>query len=251
MRTLISLAALLCAVGAVPAGGNANAPVPKPQEGPTLEGTYTVNYTGTVQAGGWGVGPGGAGGGWGAGPGAVGGKGGKLGGPAGAIQTVMYTSVATISKSEITIGSSDTFGLRGANAAQTMTYAIDPTKTPMTIDVFTIDARNKKATAQGVVEVIDGRITLALAKPGAERPKTTDEAEDVTVYYFKKAPPPPKTEFRIVAMSIGKEADTEKELNKLAQEGYELVNTTNPVAADSKSAPTTVHFILKRTAKQP
>jgi len=38
------------------------------------------------------------------------------------------------------------------------------------------------------------------------------------------------SEFRIVAMTVGKEADAEKELNKLAQDGFELVNTTNPAA---------------------
>ena len=54
---------------------------------------------------------------------------------------------------------------------------------------------------------------------------------------------------RIVAMTVGKEADAEKELNRLAQEGFELVNTTNPAATDGKASVTTVHFILKRTAK--
>ena len=50
------------------------------------------------------------------------------------------------------------------------------------------------------------------------------------MYYFQKAPPPPKVEFRIVALTAGKEADAEKELNKLANEGYELVTTTSPIA---------------------
>ena len=64
-----------------------------------------------------------------------------------------------------------------------------------------------------------------------------------------KSPPPPRVEFRIVAMRAGMEEAVEKELNKLSQEGFELVNTTNPIAADGKTNPTTVHFILKRTVK--
>jgi hypothetical protein len=39
----------------------------------------------------------------------------------------------------------------------------------------------------------------------------------------------------------------EKELNKLAQDGFEFVSTTQPVALDAKSSVTTVHFLLKRT----
>lgn len=73
----------------------------------------------------------------------------------------------------------------------------------------------------------------------------------MTVYYFQKAPPPPRTEFRIVALAVGKEAEAEKELNALAKEGYELVTTTSPTAVNDKAAVTTVHFILKRTVKQP
>jgi hypothetical protein len=60
---------------------------------------------------------------------------------------------------------------------------------------------------------------------------------------------PLRSEYRIVAMTVGKEEAAEKELNKLAQEGFELVNTTNPMAPDARAAPTTVHFILKRTIK--
>ena len=71
----------------------------------------------------------------------------------------------------------------------------------------------------------------------------------MTVYYFQKAPPPPKVEYKVVALTAGKEADIEKELNKLAGEGYELVNTTNPIATDAKAAPTIIHFVLKRTSK--
>jgi hypothetical protein len=50
-------------------------------------------------------------------------------------------------------------------------------------------------------------------------------------------------------LTVGKEEATEKELNKLAQDGFELLSTTQPAAADAKSSVTTVHFILKRTVK--
>jgi hypothetical protein len=50
-------------------------------------------------------------------------------------------------------------------------------------------------------------------------------------------------------MTAGKEEDAEKELNKLTKEGYELVNTTNPIATDGKASPTVIHFVLKRTTK--
>jgi len=97
--------------------------------------------------------------------------------------------------------------------------------------------------------VTDDLLVIAVAKERDERPKNTEENDNVTVYYFQKAPPPPKVEFKIVAMTVGKEADAEKELNKLALEGFELVNTTNPAATDGKASPTTVHFILKRVTK--
>jgi hypothetical protein len=248
MVQLLSLAAVAVALAVSPADRKARAPVPKPPEVPAIEGTYTLNYTSVMNAGGWG------GGGWAGGPG--------MGGPGvrnQVNQIVLLTSTATISKSAIAIGGADAgFGygpgggfVRGGNAAgQTaMTYAINPATTPMSIDIHAVDARNKKTKALGIVEVIDDRVTVALAKPGADRPKSMDETEEVTVYYFKKAPPPPKTEFRIVAMAVGKEADAEKELNRLAEDGFELVTTTNPAAADPKAAPTTVHFVLKRIGK--
>jgi len=151
---------------------------------------------------------------------------------------------ATITKNEITIEP------RTVSANPTfMEYTMDTTKSPITIDVETITVRGKKTKSFGIVEVNGNRVTIALAKEGTERPKTTDEAEGVTVYYFLKAPPPPKAEFRIVAMTVGKEEEAEKELNKLAAQGYELVNTTHPAATDPKGAPTTVHFILRRTVK--
>ena len=136
-----------------------------------------------------------------------------------------------------------------AAGSTTMEYTLDATKSPMTIDVETTSLRGKKSKALGLVEVVGNRLIIAVAKEGDERPKTTEEGENITVYYFQKAPPPPKVEFRVIAMTAGKEADAEKELNKLAGEGYELVSTTNPLAADGKSAPTTIHFVLKRTTK--
>ena len=115
------------------------------------------------------------------------------------------------------------------------------------IDVEIANLRGKKSKSLGIVEVNGNRMILALAKEGDERPKTTEEADNVTVYYFQTSPPPPRTEFRIVAMTVGKEEAAEKELNKLSQEGFEFVSTTQPVAADAKSSVTTIHFLLKRT----
>jgi uncharacterized protein (TIGR03067 family) len=174
-----------------------------------------------------------------------------------ATRTSLRSTSAAISKGEITLGRRaadyDPDGwsspARAADATQSMAYTIDPTTMPMSIDVISIDQRNKRAEQKGVIEVNGDRITIALAKPGAERPKTTDEGEEVTVYYLKKLPPPPKVEYRIVAMTVGKEAEAEKQLNKLAEEGFELVSTTNPAARDPGATPTTVHFVLKRMKK--
>jgi hypothetical protein len=132
-----------------------------------------------------------------------------------------------------------------------MEYTFDPTKSPMTIDVEIVPVRGKKTKGLGVVEISGNRLTIALAKEGSARPKTTEEVEGVTVYYFLKVPPPPRAEFRIVAMTAGKEDEAEKELNKLTQEGYELVTTTSPIAPNPRASVTTVHFVLKRTVKQP
>src|SRR5262249_2058535 len=134
-------------------------------------------------------------------------------------------------------------------APTVMEYTLDATKSPMTIDAEVVSVRGKKTKLLGLAEVNGNRLIIALAREGLERPKTTDEADGVTVYYFLKSLPP-KVEFKIIAMTVGKEADAEKELNKLASEGYELVSTTNPAAADPKASPTTVHFVLKRTTKQ-
>ena len=160
---------------------------------------------------------------------------------------------ATITKSQIMIEGRGNvispFAAAGITLPMTMEYTFDPTKSPMTIDVFNISLRGKKTKSLGLVEVVEDRLIIAVAKEGDERPKNTEENGDVTVYYFQKAHPAPKVEYKIVAMTVGKEADAEKELNKLATEGFELVNTTNPAATDGKASPTTVHFILKRTVK--
>jgi uncharacterized protein (TIGR03067 family) len=234
---LLSLATIaLCAISSP-----ARAPVPKAPEAPSLDGSYTVTYTSTttLAARGFGNGPGGPGG-----PGAA------------ATRTRLLSTTATVSKGEITLGrrllDADPEGpgrLSVISSAHTMAYSIDPATAPMSIDVVTIDDRNKRTTQKGLIEVADGRVTMALAKPNEARPKSLDEGEGVTVYYLKKLPPPPKVEYRIVAMTVGKEAEAEKLLNKLAGEGFDLVSTTNPAAGDPKASPTTIHFVLKRVVK--
>jgi uncharacterized protein (TIGR03067 family) len=220
MRKLLPLAVVF---GALVLSSRADekiaAPVPKAPVPPSLDGKYTLLATTDGPVG----------------PGLKGG---------GGVRPLAYRPEAVITKNEITIE-----GRTPVAAGTYMEYTFDPTKSPMTIDVETLSVRGKKTKQLGIVEINGPRLTMALAREGTERPKTTDEAEDVTVYYFHKAPPPPKAEYRIVAMTVGKEEEAEKELNKLAAAGFELVNTTNPAAADGKSAPTTVHFILKRTVK--
>jgi uncharacterized protein (TIGR03067 family) len=243
MRTFLACTAVLLVAVGVRAGVKPAAPAPKPSEAPKIDGSYTVNYTSVVSVGGF-VGPGGPG-----------------GGRIMNNQIALRSSSATISKNQIMIGNwyanaddgslPPRLRLQLAGAPQAMTYVIDPTTTPMSIDVTMVDLRNKKTKSLGIIDVADDRITIAVGKPGADRPKTLDENEEVTVFYFKKAPPPARDEYRIVAMTVGKEADAEKELNRLAAEGFQVVNTTNPSAADSKSSVTTVHFLLTRTAKHP
>jgi hypothetical protein len=214
-----------------------SAPVPKDPPPQSIEGNYNLlaTFNGDRMVG----------------PGGRVAKGGGGGGPAGAFGadgTLVRSprGEATISKSEITLERPAT------SAAPTiMDYTFNPTKTPMTIDVETFTLRGKKTKSLGIVEVIGNRVIIALAPEGEDRPKTVDEAEGVTIYYLQKVPPPPKTEFRIVALTAGKEEAAEKELNKLSQEGYQLVSTTNPIATDPKGTVTTIHFVLKRTVKQP
>jgi hypothetical protein len=243
MRLLTSLTIALVAL--VGSNASGKAPVPTEKPAPSIDGKYTLLSVSTPEDRGGGA----------AFPG-----GGVIGGPGGArvmvrpgLAATYMVGPASITKNQITIEGRGNlispFAMTGITLPMTMEYTIDATKTPMTIDVFNVSLRGKKTKALGLVEVTDDRVILAVAKEGDERPKNTEENEGVTVYYFQKAPPAPKVEFKIVAMTVGKEADAEKELNKLALEGFELVNTTNPAATDGKASPTTVHFILKRTVK--
>ena len=222
MRTLLPLAAALVAL----AGAASAAPVPKAPEPPAIDGKYTLLATSSGIALGKGrVDPADIGGGFGT-------------------SRTSLRGETTISRREIVIE-----GRTASALPTTMEYTLDPTKTPMTIDVEQVSVRGKRTKMLGVAEVTGNRLTIALGREGADRPKTADEADGVTVYYFQKAPPPPRTEFRIVAMAVGKEDAAEKELNALAKDGYELVTTTSPAAPDAKASVTTIHFILKRTVK--
>ena len=227
MRTLLPLAAVLVALVGARADEKIAAPVPKNPPPPSIEGKYTLvsSSTGLPNAKGFGPGRAVADDPW--------------GGPVRTLRTE-----AVITKNEITIEPRTV----SANPI-TMEYTLDPTKSPIAIDAELVSARGKKTKMLGIVEITGTRVILALARDGGERPKTTDDNEGVIVYVFQKAPPPPRTEFRIVAMTVGKEADAEKELNKLAQDGFELVSTTNPLAVNDKSSPTTIHFVLKRTVR--
>lgn len=224
MRKLLPLAAVLVAVAVSSrAAEKGAAPVPKAPVPPSIDGKYTL-LASSAPAGKTKIDPTDPTSGW--------------------TTTRTTRSDVVITKNEITIEP------RTATANPViMEYTLDTSKTPITIDVETITVRGKKTKSVGIVEINNNRLTIALARDGLERPKTTDEADGVTVYYFLKAPPPPKAEYRIVAMKVGKEEEAEKELNKLAQEGFELVNTTNPAATDDKASPTTIHFVLKRITK--
>ncbi len=251
MRKLLSLAIVLVALT-----GSRAAPVPKVAPTPSIEGKYTLaavsnpNQAVAFPKGGPGGGVGGPGGGVG---GRKGGPGGGIGGRGGASTALLGPAVIT--GKEILIEGRTTAAVLAAlgtgGDSVTMEYTLDSTKMPMTIDVETVDVRGNKTKSLGLVEIRGNRLILAVAKEGDERPKTVDEVAGVTVYYFLKAPPPPRTEYRIVAMTVGKEEAAEKELNNLAAAGFELVNTTQPAAANDKAAPTTIHFVLKRTVKHP
>lgn len=171
--------------------------------------------------------------------------------PAAAGRGSIYLSgPAVITKNEINLEGSGRVMAAGMAGPTVMEYVLDSTKSPMEIDVESVNLRGKKTKLLGAAEVVGRRLIIALAKEGDPRPKTTEEADGVTVYFFQKAPPPPKTEYRIVAMSLSQGTEVaEKELNKLAQEGFELLTTTQPVATDAKASPTTIHFVLRRTGK--
>jgi uncharacterized protein (TIGR03067 family) len=246
MNTLLSLAVVLVALVGSRAEEKIAAPLPKDTPLLTIDGKYTLLSVSTPAdrgalggfPNGGGVGPGGGG---------FGGGGVRM-----TANSAYMVGPATITKKEITLDGSGRVGpLVGISGPTTMEYTLDPTKSPAFIDVDNVNLRGKKSKSLGIVEVNGNRLIIALAKEGDERPKTTDEVDNVTVYYFQKAPPPPRTEFRIVAMTVGKEEAAEKELNKLAQDGFELVSTTQAVAVDAKSSVTTIHFLLKRTVKQP
>ena len=229
MWQILPAAAILIAVSGSRPSERINAPVPKTPPVPSIHGNYLLLATsnGVTEA-------------------PFAGPGGGRGGFGGRSTSLRSLSVTTaISRSEIVIEG------RGSTLSTTMEYTLEPSKSPITIDVESTSVRNKKTKLQGIVEINGNRLTIALAKEGGERPKTTDEADGVIVYYFQKAPPPPRIEYRIIAMTAGKEAAAEKELNKLVKEGYELVSTTNPIAPNATSSVTTIHFILKRTVKQP
>jgi uncharacterized protein (TIGR03067 family) len=230
MRTLIPVAVVLFVLSGSHAGGKA--PVPKTPVPPSIDGKYTllVTSSGTVVPKGF----------------APGGPGGDRGDRESPFASRVMRSDAVITKNEITLEARTPTAL-----PTTMEYTLDPTKTPMTIDVETIPVRGKKTKSLGIVEITGNKLVIALAKEGAERPKSVEEVEGVTVYYFQKAPPPPKVEYKIVALNVGKESEAEKELNKLAGEGFELVTTTQPTAANDKASVTTIHFVLKRTTRQP
>lgn len=244
MRRFLPLAAVLLPLVGSWAAEAVAAPVPKDSPLPSIDGKYTLVSVSSAPVERV----------------AKGAKGNPGFAPSPRSLSTALVGPATITKKEIVL-EGRAAALSPASAAQaaflaaagptTMEYTLDPTKTPMTIDVFTANLRGKKTQALGVAEIIDNRLIIAVAQDGGDRPKTTDEAEGVTVYYFQKAPPPPRTEFRIVAMTVGKEAEAEKELNRLAADGYELVTTTTPAAVNDKASPTTVHFVLKRTVKQP
>jgi hypothetical protein len=234
MRTLTPIAAALFVFAGAHAGGKA--PVPNEKPLPAIDGKYTLLSMSS--------------------PDDRNGAAGGVAGPGGFARirtspaSLYMTGPATITKDKITLdGRGVISALAGTSGPTTMEYTIDATKTPMTIDVEHVSLRGKKTKALGLVEAVGDRLIIALAKEGDDRPKNTEENGDVTVYYFQKAPPPPKVEFKVVALTAGKEADVEKELNKLTGEGYELVSTTNPIATDGKAAPTIIHFVLKRTTK--
>lgn len=236
MRRFLLLAVLAVALVGPRAGA---APVPKDAPQPTIDGKYTLvsvslpedRQMAAAGAGGF-----------------------PAGVPAGirlrTSTTAMYMAgPATITKNTIHLEGRGVISPLAGTGPTTMEYKLDASKTPMAIDVTSVNLRGAKGKPQlGLVEVIGDRMIIAVAAAGEDRPKNTEENDNVTVYYFQKAPPPPRTEFRIVAMTVGKEADAEKELNKLAGEGFELMSTT-AAAPDTKSSPTTVHFVLKRIVK--
>lgn len=241
MYSLHTFALVLIALLAARPEPTIGAPVPKAPPPASIEGKYNLIAVAYPDGGNWGpnipAGPGAA-------PGVVGGRGGTRivrANPA-------IIGPAVVTRSEITLEGRS--AVLPSAVPTTWEYTLDASKSPMTIDVQSTTLRGKKSKPLlGVAEVNGNRLIIALAEEGKERPKGVEEAEDVTVYYFQKQPPPPRTEYRIVALTVGKEADVQKDINKLCEEGFELVNTTQPLAADSKSSPSVIHFVLRRTVR--
>lgn len=116
------------------------------------------------------------------------------------------------------------------------------TGTPQSVDLTFTPLRGKPTVHKAIMEVNGDRITMAYATEGEdERPKNFEDAPGVTVYVFQKAPPPPQWEYRIVELVPGRAAEVERELNKLAAEGFEVTFATN----GSANQPT-AHYLLKR-----
>src|SRR5579872_2435423 len=195
MRTLSFLAVAIVALANTHASEKIAAPVPKDPPAPfSIEGKYNlVSVSNPGDRGGPGgpnviVGPGGGG----------------FGGRGVSLNSAMMTGPATITKNEITLEGNTRISplAAAANGPTTMEYSLDTKKSPAFIDVEILNLRGKKSKCLGLVEVNGNRLIIAIAKEGDERPTTTEEAENVTVYYFQKAP---RTEYRIIAMTVGKE----------------------------------------------
>src|SRR5262249_14436189 len=162
MRKL-PFAALVVALVGLLANAKLNA-APVPKELPSIDGKYTLVASTTPVSPSRGPGGGGFG---------------REDDPRG-FTTVRSSPTTraetTITKKEILID-----GRTG-----TMEYTLDTAKKPTTIDVESVSVRGKKTKMLGIVEQDGNRLTIALAKEGADRPKTIDEGEGITVYYFKK-----------------------------------------------------------------
>lgn len=207
---------LAFALGLVPVAVAA-APVPNVPPPPTIEGKYSlltsITNSGKGRGNPFGDGPG---------PG--------------------FGTTAAAARREVVI-TKDTIVIDGRTS--TWEYKLDPTTKPMSIDLTILPIRGKKTKAVGIVEATGDKLSIAYAPEGSERPKDFEDADGVTVFVFQKAPPPPRAEYRIVAMRLGREAETEKAINALAKEGFEVAFTATP---DSPNDPV-VHFVLKRLVK--
>lgn len=219
---ILTLGLAVLTAGNVPAP--AAAPVPAPARPPAVEGKYTLAASAVVRAV-----PGGFGGG------------GRGGGPAAAapLRTARLLppnrQEATVTRDTITIAGTDT----------TWEYRIDPSAKPMAIDLTIVPLIGKKVKVAGIIEATGDRLVIAHAEEGAERPKSFDPADGVSVYVFQKAPPPPRTEYRIVVLRVGKEAEAEAAINRLARDGFEVAHTTTPTSPPES----VIHFVLKRTVR--